>query len=436
LVFAFRVLGISIEGGAANPVKVYSSLLKDNRLYMAGSFGTIGNVASTGQKPVAAAIAYLDTTSMVWTPVATNGNGAVYDLAFHPTTGRLWAVGGMTLLAPTLTGTGGVGYYNEDIGAWVFAGATPLQFIITTEATPVKAIAFNSAGKAIIGGNPGFSAASTILYGLARLNSDDEWVTLGGGVCGGDVEDLVVWNNKLYVGGTFTKVNDVNHDCGAAATDAPGFAVYDLAMDTWSTIGANLVSGNAVYGFQLTNFEARNATSHLADFLLVAGSFDSLNSNAALKNLAKWDETSWSSPAPVIPPTANGVIRAVHTDGFNIYIGGNFTTSNTTNVAQWDGTTWNSLNQGLICITPSCDHTSIRTISAFYTLTSEIVTPLEWGGFSLDKYINWRWWLICLCAVLALALLLSLLTNCCWKTIGCCKSSCLSSKPRDKEPGL
>jgi hypothetical protein len=425
------------EGGASNPVSVLTSLLHENRLYMAGEFGTIGNIASTGQKPIAAAVAYLDTNTQAWTAVATNGNGPVYDVAIHPSTGRLWAVGGMTLLAPTLTGTGGVGEYHEDLGTWVFAGYSPTEFIVTTETTPVKAIAFDGSGMPIIGGTPGFSASTRDLRGLARMNSDKEWEVLGNGICGGSVEDMVVWGDKLYIGGTFSKINDVNGDCGVAATDAPGFAIYDLGTNSWDgTAGASLSSGDAVHAFQLTDFGARNETSHLADFLLVAGYFASLNGNAALKGIAKFDGTTWSAAAPVVAPIGTGLIRAVHTDGFNLYIGGNFSTANTTNAAVWDGAQWNTLNGGLFCITPYCYDSSVHTISAFYTLTSEVVTPLQWGGFDLSKYINWKYWLICLCAVLALALILSLLTNCCWKVVSCCRGSCLNSKPREKEPGL
>lgn len=418
-------------------------MLHDNRLYMAGSFVTIGNIASTGEKPIAASVAYLDTNSMVWTAVATNGNGAVYDLAIHPVTGRLWAVGGMTLLAPTLTGTGGVGEYVEELGQWKFAGVDPTQFILTSDATPVKALAFDSGGLAIIGGHPSFSAGINTLYGLARLNSLKQWETLGGGVCGGVVHDLAVWNGKLFVGGNFSKVGDFAHDCGAAALDYPAFAVLDLTSLKWSNLGANLTNGEAVYQFQLTNFQARNETSHLSDYLLVAGNFSSLNENAALRQLAKWDGTAWSAPATQIPPTGNDpdtAILAVQTDGFNLYIGGNFQSGsgsgNYSKVAQWDGTQWKNLNGGLLCLASTCTNAEVHTIAPFYTLSSQVVTPLSWGGFDLSKYINWRYWLICLCAVIALALILSILTNCCWKTIGCCKSHCFHSKPREKEVGL
>jgi hypothetical protein len=407
---------------------------------MAGGFATIGNIASTGQAPIASNVAVLDTTTMVWSAVATNGNGRVYDLGIHPTTGRLWAVGAMTLMAPTLTGTGGVGYYVPEYGQWTFAG-DPTEFILASDASPVKAITFDSSGRAIIGGSASFSAGVNVLYGLARLNSDNKWHTLGGGVCGGDVEDLVVWNDKLFVAGTFTKVNDVNHDCGAAATDAPGFAVLDLSAGTWDTIGANLSAGAQVWSLTLTDFAARNATSGLSDFLLVAGNFSSIASDSSLMNLAKWDGAAWSSASGglVAPTGSNGAIFDAFTDGFDLYIGGSFSSAasnlTTTNVARYDGSVWSNLSGGLLCVS-SCTSASVHTISAFYSLSSEVVTPLSWGGFNLDKYINWKYWLICLCAVLIAALVLSLLTNCCWKTVSCCKSCCFNSKPREKEVGL
>lgn len=404
---------------------------------MGGAFTTIGTVASTGQSPIAAAIAYLDSTTSTWKAVATNANGPIHDLAVSPTTGRLWAVGGMTLLSPTLTGTGGVTYFDENLSSWVYAGGLPTQLTLASASFPLKAIAFDSSGNAIVGGHPSVSAGTNVLHGLARLNpTTKSWETLGGGICGGLVEDLAVWGDKLFVGGNFTKVSDTSRDCGPAAIEAPGFAVYDLSTGIWSNFGANLTDGDTIFAFQMTDFSARNETAHLSDYLLVAGKFSEFAGNTDLVNLAKWDGTTWLAATSVEAPVGNGTIFAVHTDGYNTYIGGEFSTGNVTNVAAWDGTRWLGMNNGLFCLNSICDNATVNTISAMYTLESAVVTPLSWGGFDLSNYINWKWWLICLCAVLIAALILALLTNCCWKVVGCCRSNCINSKPREKLPGL
>lgn len=410
-------------------------MVDGDKVYMGGDFTTIGTLASAGQSPIAAAISYLDTTSTTWKAMATNANGPIYDYAIQSSTGRLWAVGGMTLLSPTLTGTGGVAYYDDDLSSWVYAGGLPTQIVLATESKPIKAIVFDSDSAAIIGGHPDVSAGVTPLYGLARLNPTTKaWATLGGGICGGVVEDLVVWNGQLFVAGNFTKVSDSAHDCGSAALDAPGFAVYDLSASTWSTLEANLTSGDYVMDLHLTDFSSRNATANLTDYLIVAGKFSELNGDTGLANLAKWDGTTWSALTSTVAPVGTGSINSVNTDGFNVYIGGAFTNANATNVAQWDGAQWNSLSSGLYCLSSVCTNASVSTVALFYELGSSTSSPVS--GLDLSSYINWKWWLICLCAVVIAALVLSILTNCCWKVVSCCRGCCMNSKPRKKMPGL
>ena len=142
---------------------IYASELHGTKLYVGGQFTTVGTVASTGQSPIAAAIAYLDTSSSTWKAIATNANGPIYDLAISPTTGRLWAVGGMTLLAPTLTGTGGVAYFDDTLSSWVYAGGLPTQLVLSSENRPITAITFDASGNAIVGGHPSVSAGTNVL---------------------------------------------------------------------------------------------------------------------------------------------------------------------------------------------------------------------------------------------------------------------------------
>lgn len=406
-------------------------MLDDTKLYMAGGFVTIGNVASTGQTPIAAVIAYLDTTTMSWTSVATNGNGPIYDLAIHPTTGQLWAVGGMTLLAPTLTGTGGVAYFDDTLSSWTFPGRVS-QFILTNSSMPVKAVAFDQAGTAYIGGSPSFSAGITVLHGLASLSSSNDWVTIGGGVCGGDVEDLEVMDNYLFVAGTFTQVNCMN-----SPINLPGFAVWDLTTSSWTDLGAFLSAGDAVYGLELTNFAKRNETAGLSDYLLVTGHFASFNGNPNLAYLAKWNGSDWleATSTPVPFNDTNSYIFDASTDGSNLYIGGYFNGTDTMNVAKWDGSAWSNMLGGLMCLDSVCVSGNVSTVSVFYQLTSAVVTPVSWGD-QLFGSINWKYWLIFLCVVVIGAAAMAILTNCCWSLIACCRSNCLHSKPRPKEPGL
>jgi hypothetical protein len=149
-----------------------------------------------------------------------------------------------------------------------------------------------------------------------------DWVSLNGGV-NGEVHTLLLHNNKLYVGGTFTQAGNIT---------AENVAVYDLQSGQWSAMGAldNAVLSIAIYENELyaagrfTGFVAKwdgaswnilspgflygNEARTLEVFnnqLIIGGDFE-LATGALRKNVVgydganfSWDLTQFGTPTPV-----------------------------------------------------------------------------------------------------------------------------------------
>jgi trimeric autotransporter adhesin len=220
----------------------------------------------------------------------------------------------------------------------------------------------------------GFFQYSGSLYcpGIARWNGTS-WSQAGSGMYGG-VYALEVYNGKLYAGGTFTSAdgvpvnriaqwNGTNWDSvGAGISNRPGdptpvveaLATYQnkLAVGgrftraggqpahyvaTWNDtawapvgpIGAAPVGAEGVYALREYN-----------SMLYAGGGFDSLG-NSAVDFLASWNGVTWSQPG-------NGVssyVYALRTDSQYLYIGGYFGVP-TSRIARWNGSFLSGFGNG------------------------------------------------------------------------------------------
>jgi hypothetical protein len=84
----------------------------------------------------------------------------------------------------------------------------------------------------------------------------------------------------------------------------------------------------------------------LGETLFAAGTFTNVNGVAA-GGLAQWDGTTWSSVNGF-----NGTVTGLTVDGANLYVSGIFTNAVgggvvATNIAYWDGSAWHALGNGL-----------------------------------------------------------------------------------------
>jgi PKD repeat protein len=130
-------------------------------------------------------------------------------------------------------------------------------------------------------------------------------------------------NNKLYAGGSFTKMDGVN---------ASSIAVYDGS--TWKSLGSGIIG--TVYAIFV---DPSNG------YIYAGGDF-SLAGGKTAKNMAVWDGSVWTG----LSGGLNGIVYAVTKYKGAIYAGGAFTTFTHTNknynakyVAKFNGTTWDSV---------------------------------------------------------------------------------------------
>ena len=179
-----------------------------------------------------------------------------------------------------------------------------------------------------------------------------DWSALGSnGVGGGSlnyyVYALAVSGSDLYVGGSFTNVNNG----GTTLTAADYIAKWDGT--NWSALGSGS-SGNG----SLNSFVYALAVS--GSDLYVGGSFTDVNNGgttlSAADYVAKWDGTNWSALGSSGPNSGslNSYVYALAVSGTNLYVGGDFSNVNNSGttltaadyIAKWDGTNWSALGSG------------------------------------------------------------------------------------------
>lgn len=108
-------------------------------------------------------------------------------------------------------------------------------------------------------------------------------------------------------------------------------------------------------------FQAINDIEVYGDDLIVGGAFSGIGGDDELTNLAIWDGDSWQS----VGGGLNGTVNAILVREDKVYVGGNFTDAggnpDADRVAYWDGDEWHALGKGF----------------------SASVLALEWGNDNL-----------------------------------------------------
>lgn len=143
---------------------------------------------------------------------------------------------------------------------------------------------------------------------LGRLVGND-WFTLGEGV-DWDANALAVFNDRLYVGGSFTN---------AGGQWSRGLAAWN--GERWIAIGVNMpgtVSGMTVWN----------------NNLVIVGEFTGVDGVAA-RNVARFDGTAWHSMGSHDSP-----LFAAFTINNQLYIGGS------SSISAWNGSDWQTIDDG------------------------------------------------------------------------------------------
>lgn len=191
----------------------------------------------------------------------------------------------------------------------------------------------------------------TTLTAADRITRWDgsNWTAVGVGAAGngsianGQVNALTVIAGELYVGGTFTNVNN----SGTSLTAADRIAKWDGS--NWSALGVGTAGNGSLANGQV------NALAEIGTDLYVGGTFTNvINSGTTLTaadRIAKWDGSNWSalsSNGAADGSIGNNTVFALAASGSNLYVGGSFTDVNDNGtsltaadrIAQWDGSNW------------------------------------------------------------------------------------------------
>ncbi len=158
------------------------------------------------------------------------------------------------------------------------------------------------------------------------------WSSLGRGVGGRGriVNALAIFDNDLYVGGSFTEVDDT--------IPANNIAKWNRATKTWSTLNTNGENG--------VNATIMTLVAHKNE-LYAGGSF-TIAGGAKTNHIAIWNSSTetWTPMGSGI----NGVVNSIVILDTAIYAGGHFSSAGgmlANNIAKWDGHKWSALDDGL-----------------------------------------------------------------------------------------
>ncbi len=171
----------------------------------------------------------------------------------------------------------------------------------------------------------------TVLYeadSLAKWNTvTGNWSALGSNGAGDGslnnyVYALAVSGTDLYVGGSFTNVNNI----GTVLTEADKIAKWNTLTEKWSALGSN---GNGD-GSLNENEWAISTLAISGTDLYVGGDFTNVNNNGtilpAADYVAKWNGTNWSALGS--NGAGNGSLSssifALTVSGTDLYVGGWF----------------------------------------------------------------------------------------------------------------
>ena len=211
---------------------------------------------------------------------------------------------------------------------------------------------------------------SSVAVNVARQDGSG-WVAVGGGTDGRVNSLAVASDGTLYAGGSFAT---------AGGVAARSVARWDGAA--WSPLGSG------VYG-------SVTSVAVAPDGVLYAGGAFS----APGLRVARWDGTSWSALGGGISGLGNNSVGvstvAVAPDG-TLYVGGQFFTAggvSVANVAQWDGTAWARVGNGLggpysyygVFSLTVADGGTLYAGGQFSLRQNEDVAVAQWNGRSWSK---------------------------------------------------
>jgi hypothetical protein len=345
---SLTAMGMGIGLNGANPGTVYALAAWNSKLWVGGQFTKLGDGATAADN-----IASYDGATWAVMPVgggAASIGGAVWALAVAGSgIGRLYFAGGMFWGSPML-------YYA---GQYDGTTISKLQDGVSAE---TRSFALNADGTGVyVGGGGNMAKAQTsnaVLNNIGLFTiSTQKWTGLQAltpkstGIAakpgGSTVRALAVYNNKLFISGSFDTLSD---------------GTFMSHITTWdgTTLAAvtSSVAGGSVGGSYLGLGGPSNAMLAYNNILYVL--FNGLTPVGTpwMSYIVSWDGLNWNK----LVDTATGCggvgaqSYALAAYGGKVVVGGSFTALfNTAStpakyIAQWDPTamTWRTLTSGSI----------------------------------------------------------------------------------------
>ena len=123
--------------------------------------------------------------------------------------------------------------------------------------------------------------------------------------------------------------------------------IYEFRNDTWMTLG----DGVRGYGYGEDEYEPSEVNSILsADEDLYVGGWFSKAGGQSASNIAKWDGTSWDNLGGGSDNGYYSYIKSLLKCGSDLYTAGSFFSIGgvaANNIARWDGAAWHNLGSGI-----------------------------------------------------------------------------------------
>ena len=200
------------------------------------------------------------------------------------------------------------------------------------------------------------------------------WHALGDGL-NGSVSVLVVHENELYAGGSFTDAgNDPEADFIAKWN---GNNWEHVAPGLFGPVQAIAFSGNDIY---------------------VGGGFPPIGSDTTKKYIARWDGTTWHS----LGTGVNKPVYAIAVNGNKIYVGGWFSNvggiESADHIALWENNGWHALGSGIVpfnigVYTIAVDGNDLYAGGNFYSAggADNTFNVARWDGNSWHSLGNGFW---------------------------------------------
>ena len=183
---------------------------------------------------------------------------------------------------------------------------------------------------------------------IARWDGSNWWALAGNGAGNGSLSDpvsaIAISGSMVYVGGSFLDVNNK----GTVLSAADYVARWDGS--NWSALAGNGAGNGSLNGVV---FSLALSGSNL----YVGGAFINVNNKgtvlSAADYIAKWDGSNWSALGSngAGNGSVTGFVYVIAVSGSSVYVGGDFTNVNNKGtvlgaadyIAKWDGSNWSAL---------------------------------------------------------------------------------------------